>query len=290
MLGFKRPKFNLECGQNKFCLGSETKIMGVLNVTPDSFSDGGFFLKPEAAESRALLLENQGAHILDIGGESSRPGAQSISAKEEIARISPVLKRLVGKIKIPISVDTTKDEVGQAALDLGASLINDITALKNNRRLAKRIARSGAGIVLMHMKGNPRTMQNKPVYGNVVKEISESLKRSAEMAMDAGISKSSIILDPGFGFGKTAEQNMEMLENLSFFLKLKFPVMAGLSRKSFIGKVVNAPVADRLYGSLAAGAVAVLQGAHILRVHDVLAHRQMLSFLDQTLADKKRKS
>ena len=207
MSALKRRFFDFCPGGFSLRLGSETKIMGVLNVTPDSFSDGGSYLDPGLAEARALKMEREGAHLLDVGGESSRPGARAISEKEEIRRVLPVIKRLAGKIKIPISVDTVKYGVARAALDEGAVIVNDITALRDNRRLAKLIARAKAGVVLMHMRGTPRTMQKDPAYKNVVGEVSNFLRRAVRMALDAGVSKSRILIDPGFGFGKTVDQN-----------------------------------------------------------------------------------
>lgn len=275
----KRPR-ELVLRNHRFCLGSETKIMGVLNVTPDSFSDGGFFLDPGAAEAEALRMEREGAHILDIGAESSRPGSKPISAGEEIRRLKPIFKRLSKKIKIPISVDTYKYEVACMALDLGAVLINDIYALRADARLAKRIARAHAGVVLMHMRGSPESMQKKPVYRHLLKEIENFLGKALETALEAGIAPQSVVVDPGFGFGKTTGQNLEILKNLTRFQKWNLPVLAGMSRKSFIGHVLGVPVGDRLYGSVAAAAIAIQNGADILRVHDVGAHRQVARMVD----------
>ncbi len=281
---FRRSRFSLEAGGRTFRLGSETKIMAVLNVTPDSFSDGGSFIDPAAALAQALKMEGEGAHILDIGGESSRPGATPVSAKEEIRRILPVIKKLSKKIKIPISVDTTKFEVAHAALDAGAVIVNDIRALKNNRKLAKLIARAKAGVVLMHMRGTPRTMQKRLGTGDVVVEICGFLRRAIEFALENGITRSNIVVDPGFGFGKTTEQNLKILGDLEIFSSLQTPVLVGLSRKSFIGNVLGEPVEKRLTGSLAAAALAILRGAHILRVHDVLPHRQLTAIIDGAMA------
>lgn len=283
MSAFQRPRFDFCFGQAKLCLGRETKIMGVLNVTPDSFSDGGLFQDPGRAAEHALKMQDAGAHLIDVGGESSRPGSRPISPAEEIKRIRPVLKRLSKKIKIPVSVDTYKVDVARMALDEGALLINDITGLRGNKRLARLIARCGAGVVLMHMQGTPGTMQKRPVYGNLLKDISDHLKKAVEAALDAGIPRSHIAVDPGFGFGKTTEQNLEILSRLEIFLALKCPVLVGLSRKSFIGNILGAPVGDRLYGSLAAAAVAIHRGAHILRVHDVTPHRQLATLVDRSL-------
>ncbi len=280
---FQRPRIDFCFGQAKLCLGRETKIMGVLNVTPDSFSDGGLFRDPGRAAEHALKMQEAGAHIIDVGGESSRPGSRPVSPAEEIKRIRPVLKRLSKKIKIPVSVDTYKVDVARMALEEGALLINDITALRGNKRLARLIARYGAGIVLMHMQGTPGTMQKKPFYRNLLKDVRGTLKKAVDTALDAGIPRSHVAVDPGFGFGKTTEQNLEILSRLEVFLELKCPVLVGLSRKSFIGNILGAPVGDRLYGSLAAAAVAIHRGAHILRVHDVIPHRQLATLVDRSL-------
>lgn len=282
MSGYTRPRFELQLADRKLHLGIETKIMGVLNVTPDSFSDGGRFLDPALAEQRALCMEAEGAHLIDIGGESSRPGSKPVSDREEIRRVSPVLKRLSKRIQIPVSIDTYKYDVASAALDEGAVLVNDTRALGGDKRMAKLIAKRKAGVVLMHMRGIPESMQKNPSYKDVLKEISAYLKKAVRHARDAGIEASRILADPGFGFGKTAEQNAQMLFNFDCFHKLNVPLVAGLSRKSFIGSFsgINDPV-DRLYGSLAAAAAAIERGAHVLRVHDVAAHRQASLVMDK---------
>ncbi len=276
-------EFDLVLGGRTLKLGRETKIMGVLNVTPDSFSDGGRFRGVDEAERRALEMEEEGAHIVDVGGESTRPGAKPVSWREEWARVRPVLKRLKARLGIPLSIDTSKYEVASAALDEGATLVNDVRALRGNKRLAKKIAQAGAAVCLMHMRGTPRTMQKRTGYRNLLAEIRTELKSARDFAMGAGIPKSGILLDPGFGFGKTPEQNLELLANLDFFVSLGCPILAGLSRKSFIGHLTGAPVGDRLYGSLGAAAAAIYRGAHVLRVHDVAAHRQMAGIVDGTL-------
>ena len=283
LLAFRRPSFNFCLSQSVLCLGSKTKIMGVLNVTPDSFSDGGFYYHPQnvkIATQRALRLQEEGADIIDVGGESSRPGAVPVSNKEEIKRILPVLKSLKKRITVPLSIDTYKLEVAHAALDQGVTLVNDIMGLRDNSSMAKLIARYKAGVVLMHMKGNPRNMQKNPRYDGTLKVIKNFLKKAVDFALSFGIRRSSIAIDPGFGFGKTTQQNMEILGELSFFSSLKMPILVGVSRKSFIGNVLGVPVLERLNGSLAAAARAVQEGAHILRVHDVLAHRQLVDFMD----------
>lgn len=279
---FRRPRFEFPAGKSRLRLGEETKLMAVLNVTPDSFSDGGRFLDPARAELEALRLQDEGAHILDVGGESSRPGAPAVSWRQELSRIRPVLRRILPKLKIPVSVDTTKPEVAEAALEEGASIINDITGLRS-KRLAKLIAARGASVVLMHMQGTPRTMQKKPRYGNVVRDVKASLARSAGRARSAGVPKSRILLDPGFGFGKTMEHNFSLLSRLAEFASLGYPVLVGLSRKSFLGNWLGLPVGDRLNVSVAAAVAAVERGAHVLRVHDVLAHRQAAAVADRLM-------
>lgn len=276
----QRALYDFKIGGHRIFLGSQTKIMGVLNVTPDSFSDGGRHFALENACAAAIRMQNEGADFVDIGGESSRPGAKPVSAREETRRVVPVVRRLAKKIQIPISVDTTKYDVGSAALDHGAVLINDISGLKGNARLAKKIARCDAGVVLMHMRGTPRTMQSLTDYKDLLKEVTAFLKTAVQRALDAGIRPDAIAVDPGFGFAKTYEQNLRMLAELSYFQILKKPVLVGLSRKSFIGQTLGAPVEGRLVGSLAAAAAAVVKGAHILRVHDVAPHREMTKIMD----------
>ncbi len=244
-------------------------IMGILNVTPDSFSDGGRFLSPDAAVKRALIMEKEGADIIDVGGESSRPGAEPVPVEEELRRVIPVLERLRGKLRIPISIDTTKAEVAEAALRAGASIVNDISALRFDPAMASVVAEFGAGLVLMHMLGTPKTMQQAPHYEDVVREVREFLAERALYAQSQGIPREAIAVDPGIGFGKTVEHNLELLRRLPELVELGFPVLVGPSRKSFIGAILGLGVEERLEGTLAACAVAVVRGADILRVHDV---------------------
>ena len=244
-------------------------IMGILNVTPDSFSDGGRFLSPDAAVKRALIMEKEGADIIDVGGESSRPGAEPVPVEEELRRVIPVLERLRGKLRIPISIDTTKAEVAEAALRAGASIVNDISALRFDPAMASVVAEFGAGLVLMHMLGTPKTMQQAPHYEDVVTEVRDFLAERAQYAQSQGIPREAIAVDPGIGFGKTVEHNLELLRRLPELVELGFPVLVGPSRKSFIGAILGLGVEERLEGTLAACAVAVVRGADILRVHDV---------------------
>jgi dihydropteroate synthase len=278
----------LKIGRKTFDLDKRTLIMGILNVTPNSFSDGGKHLSKDDAVKHALLMEKQGADIIDIGGESTRPGAKTISLDEEMNRTMPVIEHLIEKINIPISIDTYKSDVASRALDLGVEMVNDVSALKADRRLAHVVAEYKVPICLMHMKGNPRNMQINPTYNDVVKEIYDFLKERSEFALFCDIKKENVIIDPGIGFGKRTgkgvEDNCEILRRLSEFKSLGFPVMIGASRKKFIGNVCGGdnplPVSDRLEGSLAAACLAVINGANIVRVHDVKETRRFFDLVE----------
>jgi dihydropteroate synthase len=272
---FRRRKFKLRLPSRTLLLGERTLVMGVLNVTPDSFSDGGLFLDTDAAVTHALEMERAGADILDIGGESTRPGSEGVTAKEELRRILPVLEKLRGKIKIPISVDTSKSEVAEAAAAAGAEILNDVTALQNDPRIAEVARRRKLPLILMHIRGTPRTMQKSPFAKDVVRDVLAGLRRSIAIARRAGVAKSQIIIDPGIGFGKSYSQNFELLARLPELAKLGFPILIGTSRKSFIGRALekspggSAGKGERVWGTAATVAASVLQGAHIVRVHDV---------------------
>jgi dihydropteroate synthase len=272
---FRRRKFKLSLPSRTLVLGERTLVMGVLNVTPDSFSDGGLFLDTDAAVTHALEMESEGADILDIGGESTRPGSQGISAEEELRRILPVLGKLRGKIKIPISVDTSKSEVAEEAAAAGAEILNDVTALRNDSRIAEVARRRKLPLILMHIRGRPRTMQKGPFAKDVVRDVLMGLRRSIAIARRAGIAKSQIVIDPGIGFGKSYSQNFELLARLPELAKLGFPILIGTSRKSFIGRALEGSSrgmpakSERIWGTAATVAASVLQGAHIVRVHDV---------------------
>jgi dihydropteroate synthase len=244
-------------------------IMGIVNVTADSFYDGGRYAKPEQAVAHALELVKQGADILDLGAESTRPGAHPVSEQDELTRMIPVVAELARRVTIPISVDTTKSRVAQFALDAGASIINDVSALQGDAAMATVIARSGAAIILMHMQGTPQTMQKAPQYENVVAEVAHFLDERMKVAEEAGIAKTNIVLDPGIGFGKLLVHNLNLLDQLSSFAMLNRPVLVGLSRKAFISQIVDRSVIHREWGTAAAIALAVDRGAQILRVHDV---------------------
>lgn len=243
--------------------------MGVVNVTTDSFHDGGRYVEPERAIAHALELVEQGADIIDVGGESTRPGARSVSEQDELAHVIPVVRGLVHRVSVPISIDTTKSRVAEAALDCGAAIINDVSALRQDPAMASVIARADAGVVLMHMQGSPQTMQQSPRYFDVVGEVAQFLDERLQNATRAGIARTNIILDPGFGFGKLLVHNLDLLNGLSAVAALHRPVLVGLSRKAFIGKVVERPVEHREWGTAAAVALAVDRGAHIVRAHDV---------------------
>jgi len=278
----------LKIGCKKFELGKRTIIMGVLNVTPDSFSDGGEHFSVDDAVKHAFSMEKNGVDIIDIGGESTRPGATSISVKEEMDRIIPVIEQIIGEISVPISIDTYKSEIAKNALDLGVDMINDISALQVDKNLAGIVAEYEVPICLMHMKGNPKSMQINPVYDDVVKEIYDFLKERAKFALFCNIKKENIIVDPGIGFGKRTggeiEDNCEILRRLYELKDLGFPIMIGASRKKFIVNVCgdDAPlsVSDRLEGSLAAACLAVANGADIVRVHDVKETRRCVDLVD----------
>ena len=260
-------------------IGERTLIMGILNVTPDSFSDGGQFLAPDDAVRRAEQMIAEGADIIDVGGESTRPGGEPISADEEIARVVPVIEALSKRVETPLSVDTTKSEVARTALDAGASIVNDISALRFDFYIADAVARAAAGLVLMHSRGTPATMHRLPPVAEIMSEVTSSLRASVHMAERRGVKHESIVIDPGIGFGKTQEQNLELIAKLDQLIAAfpEYPVLIGTSRKSFIGRILAdesgtpAPAEDRLYGSLATITAAVLNGAHIVRVHDVKA-------------------
>lgn len=240
-------------------------------MTPDSFSDGGVFLDPGRAVEHAHRMVEEGADLIDIGGESTRPGAESVSPQEELRRVLPPLRRLLRELPVPISVDTYKAEVAAAVLAEGADLINDISGLTFDPRVASIVAEAGAGLVLMHIKGTPRTMQEHPVYQDLVGEILAHLRRGIEQAEAAGVHPEAIVVDPGLGFGKTVGHTLEILRSLSTLQVLGKPILVGPSRKSFIGKVLGLPVEERLEGGAAAVAIAIWQGASLVRVHDVQA-------------------
>lgn len=245
-----------------------TRVMGILNVTPNSFSDGGRYFDLEAALRRGKEMADQGADLLDVGGESTRPGSDPVSAEEEWRRIGAVIRGLTGKVDIPVSVDTMKPEVAGRAIEAGASIVNDVSGLRDPV-MVRLVASSGVGVVAMHMMGNPKTMQEHPTYADVVGEVRTYLSDRIRALQAAGVPSEGIAIDPGVGFGKTAEHNLGLLRHLDRLVDLGHPVVVGVSRKSFIERVGGGGPGDRLPGSLAAGVLAVARGAHVLRVHDV---------------------
>jgi len=246
-------------------------IMGVLNLTPDSFFDGRMFPEPEAAVQHAFQMEAEGADIIDLGGESTRPGAQAVPLKEEFRRVLPVLKRLSGRLKVPISIDTYKSEVAERCIQCGAEMVNDISGLYFDPRMKEVVARHQVPVIVMHMKGTPRDMQKDPQYRDLIGEILSYFRESISRADAAGVPADKIIIDPGIGFGKSFTHNLDILKGLESFKVLGKPIMVGVSRKSFLGKILDLPVDERLEGSIAAALYAVLRGANIVRVHDVAA-------------------
>ncbi|WP_456417769.1 dihydropteroate synthase [Thiolapillus sp.] len=254
-------------------------VMGILNVTPDSFSDGGKYRRPEAAVAQAVQMEEAGAAIVDVGGESTRPGAAPVSVQEELDRVIPVIEALVARLEIPVSIDTSKAEVMRDAVQAGAGLINDVNALRGEGAL-QQAARLGVPVCLMHMQGQPRTMQQAPAYRNVLEEVKAFLGDRIAACIDHGIPRQSILIDPGFGFGKTLAHNLELLRHLDAFEALGCPLLAGLSRKSMLGTLTGREPAQRVVASVAAAILAVERGANIVRVHDVAETVDALKVLE----------
>lgn len=257
-------------------LDNKTLVMGILNVTPDSFSDGNEYVDKDVAVGRAMEMVEDGADIIDIGGESSRPNAKSVSLDEELKRVIPVVEEL-SKRNIVVSVDTTKAEVARQAIEAGAEIINDISAMTVDEDMANVVSTSGVGVVLMHMRGTPQTMQSDTSYGDIVEEVSSYLEERLKFALSMGIERDKIALDPGIGFGKSVEGNLKLIKNLKEFSKLGCPVMLGASRKSFIGSVTDLDISERLNPSVASAVVGVLNGASIVRVHDVRESKEAVS-------------
>jgi dihydropteroate synthase len=255
--------------------------MGVVNVTPDSFSDGGLFLDPDAAGAHGRELVEQGADILDVGGESTRPGAEEVSVEEELARVEPVVRGLADTATV--SIDTSKAVVAEAALEAGASIVNDVTALRHDPEIGGLCAERGASLVLMHMLGEPRTMQENPVYDDVVDDIKAFLAERLQAALDAGMAEERIWLDPGIGFGKTVDHNLELLRRLGELRELGRPLVIGTSRKSFIGKIDGSQVGERIGGTIGSSVLAAVEGADVLRVHDVAETAQAMKMANAIL-------
>lgn len=261
--------FVLEWSSYRLDLTRRTHIMGILNVTPDSFSDGGLYLDTDKAVERSFEIEKEGADMIDIGGESTRPGALPLSPEEELSRVIPVIEKLKSRLRIPISIDTYKAEVAREAIKAGASIINDISGLRFDPEMATVAAEYDVPVVIMHIKGTPRDMQINPVYQDLIGEILHFLEEGISIALKAGVDDDMIIIDPGIGFGKTFEHNLEIINRLDKFRSLGMPILLGPSRKSFIGKILDLPPGDRLEGTAAAVAIGIMKGTSIVRVHDV---------------------
>ncbi len=280
-----RKIYNWPCRDRTVVLGNRTVVMGILNVTPDSFSDGGDFSDPAAAVDRALEMAAQGADIIDIGGESTRPGATPVSTTEEIERTVPIISNIREHSDVLISIDTMKAETALRAVEAGADIINDISAFETDGAMTDVAAQTQAGVVLMHMKGSPKTMQKDPAYDNVVQEVYSYLEDQLEFAAQRGVRRGSMVIDPGIGFGKTVEHNLELLRRLPELAQCGSPILVGPSRKSFIGHLTNRKSpAERQSGSLGAAAWAVAHGAHILRVHDVIDTCDVCRLVDTLLS------
>jgi dihydropteroate synthase len=286
---FLRKRFRLHLRSRTLILGERTLVMGVLNITPDSFSDGGTYLDSEAAIARALQIEKDGADILDVGGESTRPGASAISSEEELRRILPVIQALRGKLRIPISVDTRRADVAEAALAAGAEILNDVSALRMDPSMAEVARRARSPLILMHMRGTPQSMQRGPFARDVIRDVMAGLRDAVARSKRAGLAKTQLLLDPGIGFGKKHEQNFEILARLPEFARLGFPIVIGTSRKAFLGKALAGPggpsasPSERLLGTAATVTASILGGAHIVRVHDVAEMVRVARVADQVV-------
>jgi dihydropteroate synthase len=281
LVNISRNEYILKTSRRKLTLGNKTLIMGILNVTPDSFSDGGLFYSQQKAVEQGLQMAAEDADIIDIGGESTRPGARSVMAGVELKRVLPVIESLVKQVKVPISIDTKKAQVARQAIAAGAEIVNDISALNGDKKMAKTIKETGAAVVLMHMRGTPQNMQKgNLVYADIMGEIIAYLKKSSQTALKAGIEKDCLVIDPGIGFGKTPEDDYKIIKNLSELKGLGMPVMVGTSRKSFIGKLTGGGPRQRLEGTAATVAAAIMNGCHIVRVHDVAAMKKVAAITD----------
>ena len=282
------PTATLTCGSHTLEVGGRTLIMGIVNVTPDSFSDGGHFYDPDRAVAHAMQLVEEGADILDIGGESTRPFSEPVAEAEEADRVLPVIEKLAGRVDVPISIDTTKSTVARQAVAAGASLINDVSALRMDPQMAATAARCAVPLILMHMKGTPKTMQVDPVYDDLIPDVMAFLAEARNRALLAGVDRHAIILDPGIGFGKTTTHNLEIIRHFDRFHELGAPLLIGPSRKMFIRQLLKAPLdkhvdplsAEVAWGTQAAIVAAAMKGAHIVRVHDVARTRATLAIAD----------
>ena len=282
------PVMILRARQFEFTFPRPALVMGIVNVTPDSFFDGGRYLDAPAAVAHALRLIEQGAEIIDIGGESTRPGAVPVSEAEELRRVMPVIEQLVGLVRVPISIDTAKAGVARAALAAGASIVNDVAAKREDPALWELVAEARASYVCMHTQGTPQTMQVNPTYTDVVREVGEFFSARLRRLNDCGVGREQVILDPGIGFGKTVEHNLQLLAAAASFARLQRPVLIGVSRKSFIGKLLGAEVAARLPAALACACLSVAAGVQVIRVHDVAETVQAIRMTEAILAKRER--
>lgn len=278
--------FFLNFSSKKIDLEKKVAVMGILNLTPDSFYDGGRYRTEKEILKRVEQMIEEGADIIDIGGESTRPGSDRVSVEEELRRTIPYLRKIRDLFDIPLSIDTYKAKVAKEAIEAGAEMVNDISGLRFDPEMAEVISSKNASVVLMHIKGTPKNMQDNPFYESLMDEIISYLRKSLEIALKAGIDFDRIVIDPGIGFGKTVEHNLFILKNLEELRILRRPILIGVSRKSFIGKVLNLSVEERLFGSLAATSVAVMNGARIVRCHDVRETRQVIDLVDAILKSK----
>ena len=272
------------CADHILDLSTRTFIMGILNTTPDSFSDGGQFDAVDRAVEHALNMQNDGADIIDIGGESTRPGADAVSVQEELERVIPVIEKCKAVLHTPISIDTYKASVAEAALKAGAAIVNDISGCRFDQHMPHVVARYNAGLVMMHIKGEPKNMQLDPHYDDLLAEMSQFFQESIAIAKNAGVTEKQIVLDPGIGFGKRLKDNFQILRELRIFSKFNLPLLVGPSRKSFIGNVLHVPPNERLEGTLAAVTASILNGAHIIRVHDVKEAKRAATIADAIAA------
>jgi len=272
------------CADNCFDLAQRTHIMGIANCTPDSFYEKSRTPQPDEAVAACLKMIEEGADFLDVGGESSRPGADSVSTEQELDRVMPVIEALTAATPVPLSIDTCKSKVADEALAAGAAIVNDISALRFDPNMIEVLTRRNAAVVLMHMKGEPKNMQTDPSYADVVGEVSRHLKARAEFALQSGVARDRIILDPGIGFGKRLDDNYRLIRGLDHISKYGFPVLVGNSRKSFLSRVLSLPVAECMEATLASNTIAILNGANILRVHDVRAAKRAAQITDYYLS------
>lgn len=276
-----------QCRDIVFNVNERTLIMGILNVTPDSFSDGGKFSSAEAALDRALCMQKEGADIIDVGGESTRPGSDPLSEQQELKRVIPVIELLAKHLSVPISVDTYKSTIASSAIKAGASIINDISGCRFDKNMPGVAASSKAGLVLMHIKGEPNNMQINPHYNHLMRELYDYLHHSINITLSAGVKSEQIVIDPGIGFGKRLKDNYHILKDLAYFKKLNRPILIGPSRKSFIGAVLNLPPEERIEGTIAAVTAGIMNGAGIVRVHDVKEIKRAVSVIDAVVGKKR---